>query len=81
MKFYFIIKSFFPISFFQNSAASALCVDLIVYSKDIVMAFHSIDTLNVIYRSYTPILLVCVPQKYVHLSPYSSLITRNALKK
>ncbi len=44
------------------------------------MASSSFDTLNVIYRLYTLILLVCLPQIYVHSSPYTSLIIRNALK-
>ncbi len=44
------------------------------------MASYSIDTLNVIYCSCMPILLVSLPQKYVHSSPYTSLITGNALK-
>ncbi len=44
------------------------------------MASSSIDTLNVIYRSHTLILLVSLLQIYVHLSTYTSLITRNALK-
>ncbi len=44
------------------------------------MVSSSFDTLNVIYRSHMLILLVCLPQIYVHSSPYASLIIRNALK-
>ncbi len=49
--------------------------------SDIVVASPSIDLLNVIYRSYTLILLVHLAKIYVHSSPYTSLITRNALKQ
>ncbi len=82
MMFYFIIKSLFSIRFFKTLAAP--CSISIVHrllSLSIVetsfVASYSIDTLNVIYRSHTSILLACLPQKYVHLSPYTSLITRN----
>ncbi len=81
MKFYFIIKSLFSIHFFKTLAPHqhrALAID---YSSDIVVASSSIDTLNVIYHSHMLILLVCLPQIYVHSSPYTSLITRNALNK
>ncbi len=45
------------------------------------VATYIIDMLNVIYCSHMPILLACLLQEYVHLSPYTSLISRNALKK
>ncbi len=79
MKFYFIIKSLFAIHFFKTLVHQqrALAVD---YNCDIVVASFSSDTLNVIYRSHSLILLVCLPQIYVHLSSYTSLITGNALK-
>ncbi len=41
------------------------------------VASYCINTLNVIYHSHISIQLACLPQKYVHLSPYTSLITRN----
>ncbi len=70
--------------FFQNikrsSSISIVCW-LLSIVETLFVASYSIDTLNVIYRLHTPILLACLPQKYVDLSPYTSLITRNALKK
>ncbi len=48
------------------------------HSSDIVVASSNIDTLNVIYHSHTVILLVCLLQIYVHSSPYTSIITKNA---
>ncbi len=79
MKFYFIIKYLFSIHFAKHysSTPSASCVG----HSDIVVVYSSIDTLNVIYRQHTLILLVFLLQIYVHSSPYTLLITRNALKK
>ncbi len=51
-----------------------------LYYSDIIVAFFSIDTLNVIYRTHMLILLVCLPQIYVHSSSYTLLITGNSLK-
>ncbi len=64
--------------FFQNiSTRSASCVDN--HSSDIVVASSNIDMFNVIYHSHKVILLVCLPQIYVHSSLYiTSLITKNA---
>ncbi len=77
IKFYLIIKSLFSIRFFLNSSTQprALAID---YSDIVVARF---DMLNVIYSLHTLILLVCLPQIYVHSSPNTSLITRNALEK
>ncbi len=48
--------------------------------SDIAVASSNRDIFNVIYRLYTLILLVCFKQIYVHSSPNTLLITRNALK-
>ncbi len=80
-KIYFIIESLFSIRFFKTLAPQhrALAID---YSDIVVdMASSGFDMLNVIYRSHMLILLICLPQIYVHSSPYTSLITRKALKK
>ncbi len=83
MKFYFIIKSLFAIRFFKILAPHqhrAMATLVLVVQSDIILASFSIDILNVIYRSHTLILLVCLLQIYVHSSSYTSLITGNALK-
>ncbi len=71
MKFYFIIKSLFSISFFKTLAPHqhrALAID---HSSDIVVASISIDRLNVIYRSHILILLVCfIIYMFTYLPPY-----------
>ncbi len=74
--FYFIIKSLFSIRFFKTLAPQhcALAID---YSDIIVvMASSSFDTLNVIYCSHMLIKLVCLPQIYVHSSPYTQLVNQ-----
>ncbi len=81
MKFYFIIKSFFSIRFFKTLQLHQHRALAFVNGKDIVCGCYSIDTLNVIYSSHTLILLVCLLQKYVHLSPYTSLNHQECFKK
>ncbi len=84
MKFYFRIKFFWAIFFFKRLAPHqhrAMAILVLVVQSDIIVASFSIDTLNVIYRSHTLILLVCLPQICVHSSSYTSLIKGNALKK
>ncbi len=77
----FHYKFLFSIRFFKTLTPEhhVLAID---YSDIVVaMASSNFDTLNVIYWSHTLILLVCLPQIYVHSSRYTLLITRNALKK
>ncbi len=80
MKFYFIIKSFFSLHFIKTSTPSALCIGYVVLETSFV-ASYSIDTLNVIYRSCTPILLVSLPQKICSLISLYIVNHRECFKK
>ncbi len=68
-------------TFFQHISAPSACSVCRTFVETSFVASYSIDTLNVIYRLHTLIVLVCLLQIYVHSSPYTPLMTRNALNK